>query len=143
MNIRIATPAPPRSRSGNRATALRWARILRKLGHAVSVVQVRAGEGDDERLFGVFAVKPLDGFGAAPGVQCDQQIAIDRPTALPAALYDADGVAELAQDARPAQRGRSIPAARSRWGRCSDTNIHRETDSRTLRCDRKGYYLGL
>ena len=39
MNIRIATPAPPRSRSGNRATALRWARILRKLGHAVSVGQ--------------------------------------------------------------------------------------------------------
>ncbi len=39
MNIRIATPAPSRSRSGNRATALRWARILRKLGHSVSVGQ--------------------------------------------------------------------------------------------------------
>ena len=39
MNLRIATPAPRHSRSGNRATALRWARILRKLGHAVSVGQ--------------------------------------------------------------------------------------------------------
>ncbi len=39
MNIRIATPAAPRSRSGNRATALRWARILRQLGHDVSIKQ--------------------------------------------------------------------------------------------------------
>lgn len=37
MNIIIVTPAPRYSRAGNRTTAQRWARILRDLGHRVSV----------------------------------------------------------------------------------------------------------
>jgi putative glycosyltransferase (TIGR04348 family) len=39
MRILLACPAPPRSRKGNRITALRWARILRSLGHQVSIGQ--------------------------------------------------------------------------------------------------------
>ena len=39
MRIGIVTPAPPDSRYGNRITALRWARILRRLGNRVSILQ--------------------------------------------------------------------------------------------------------
>ncbi len=35
MRVLIVTPAPPRSRKGNRITALRWAKMLREQGHRV------------------------------------------------------------------------------------------------------------
>ena len=44
MKICLITPAPPHSRKGNRVTALRWARILRELGHRVLIQQVYQGE---------------------------------------------------------------------------------------------------
>jgi putative glycosyltransferase (TIGR04348 family) len=47
MRIRLITPAPPRSRAGNRATAARWAAILRALGHRVDVSVDYAGEPAD------------------------------------------------------------------------------------------------
>src|SRR6266851_10000904 len=47
MNIILVTPAPPRSRKGNRVTALRWAALLRQLGHQVRVRQVYRGERSD------------------------------------------------------------------------------------------------
>ena len=43
MKILMVTPAPPRSRKGNRVTAERWARCLRQLGHRVVVAQEFAG----------------------------------------------------------------------------------------------------
>lgn len=47
MNIWLVTPAPPGSRAGNRATANRWATILRSLGHRVTVSTTYAGEPAD------------------------------------------------------------------------------------------------
>jgi glycosyltransferase involved in cell wall biosynthesis len=47
MKIGLITPAPPRSRYGNRVTALRWARILRRLGHSVVIRQAYEGETFD------------------------------------------------------------------------------------------------
>lgn len=47
MRIGIITPSPPRSRYGNRVTALRWARILKDLGHRVIVSQVYEGGNYD------------------------------------------------------------------------------------------------
>ncbi|MCH8074849.1 MAG: TIGR04348 family glycosyltransferase [SAR324 cluster bacterium] len=44
MHIRMITPAPAHSRKGNRISALRWARLLRQLGHRVSLSQQYAGE---------------------------------------------------------------------------------------------------
>src|SRR5256885_5414693 len=44
MKIGIVTPAPSESRSGNRVTAIRWAKILRKLGHRVVISQSYNGE---------------------------------------------------------------------------------------------------
>lgn len=39
MLIRMVCPAPPGSIYGNRVTAERWARILKELGHRVTIVQ--------------------------------------------------------------------------------------------------------
>lgn len=47
MRVAIVTPAPPGSRSGNRVTALRWARILRSLGHSVVVRKEYTGGSFD------------------------------------------------------------------------------------------------
>ncbi len=47
MKIHIVTPAPPGSRKGNRVTALRWSRILRSLGHRVSIEERYDGGGCD------------------------------------------------------------------------------------------------
>ncbi len=47
MRIGIVTPAPPDSRYGNRITALRWARILRRLGNRVSILQTYDGKPYD------------------------------------------------------------------------------------------------
>lgn len=64
MRIGIVTPAPPDSRYGNRITAVRWARILRRLGNRVSISQVYAGEPYDLliALHARRSHKSIDGF---------------------------------------------------------------------------------
>ena len=47
MKILLVTPAPPGSHKGNRVTALRWARLLRQLGHRIAVRGDYGGERCD------------------------------------------------------------------------------------------------
>ncbi|MEH6578875.1 MAG: selenoneine biosynthesis selenosugar synthase SenB [Amphritea sp.] len=47
MRIILITPAPAKSLAGNRATASRWAHILRDLGHRVEIVTEYAGQNAD------------------------------------------------------------------------------------------------
>jgi len=47
MRICLVTPTPPERSHGNSVTALRWAGILRDLGHDVEVVQEHEGQGAD------------------------------------------------------------------------------------------------
>lgn len=47
MNIVLVTPAGPRSRYGNRNTAVRWARMLRACGHRVTVQESWNGRAAD------------------------------------------------------------------------------------------------
>src|SRR5205823_4492739 len=47
MKITLVIPAPFGSRKGNRVTVLRWARLLRQLGHRVSIRENSAAETCD------------------------------------------------------------------------------------------------
>lgn len=55
MRIGIVTPAPPGSRYGNRVTALRWAQILKSLGHRIGIFQ----EYQEERFDLLIALHAL------------------------------------------------------------------------------------
>ncbi len=50
MRIHLITPAKPGSRAGNRATAVRWAGHLRRLGHRVTVATEYRGEPADAMI---------------------------------------------------------------------------------------------
>ena len=50
MKIALITPAGPRSRSGNRHTAMRWAAMLRSLGHSVRIARVWDGRPADAMI---------------------------------------------------------------------------------------------
>ncbi len=47
MKISLVTPAGKKSRTGNRTTAVRWARILRNLGHRVAIAEQDDGAEAD------------------------------------------------------------------------------------------------
>lgn len=66
MNILLITPAAPRSRSGNRATATRWAAFLRELGHTVEIVTSDSRRATHPR--GVDAIVALHAWRSAEAI---------------------------------------------------------------------------
>ena len=63
MRIMMITPAPPSSRSGNRATAVRWRDIFEALGHEVSVDTVYADQ-DADLMVALHAWRSADSIAA-------------------------------------------------------------------------------
>lgn len=59
MRIQLVTPAPLRINNGNKITALRWGRMLRTLGHRVTVRQKYDG-GDCNLLIALHARRSAD-----------------------------------------------------------------------------------
>ena len=59
MNIQLVTPAPLKINNGNKITALRWATILKKLGHRVQVRQTYDGKSCDI-LIALHALRSAD-----------------------------------------------------------------------------------
>jgi putative glycosyltransferase (TIGR04348 family) len=95
MNITIATPAPPRSRKGNRVTALRWARLLRQLGHRVAVRQEYRGERCD-------LLVALHARRSFPAVECFRRLHPGRPVVVALTgtdLYDEIHTNQVARQA--------------------------------------------
>lgn len=77
MRITLVTPASPRSRAGNRATATRWAAMLRQAGHRVSVVTSDAGRAGAER--GTDLLLALHAWRSAEAISAARAHAPDRP----------------------------------------------------------------
>lgn len=59
MRIQLITPASPNARSGNRVTAVRWARILKDLGHRVMTEQ-RYGGGPCDLMIALHARRSFE-----------------------------------------------------------------------------------
>ena len=91
----LVTPAPPRSRKGNRVTALRWARILRDLGRRVRVVQeYRAQQAD--------LLVALHALRSAPSVERYRSAHPDAPVVLALTGTDLYGSIHTHAEARRA-----------------------------------------
>jgi putative glycosyltransferase (TIGR04348 family) len=99
MEICLVTPAPARSRKGNRITALRWARLLRSLGHRVHVTQ-RLNEPRGDLLIALHARRSF------ASIERFHRLAPGRP--LVVALTGTDLYADLG---RSAQAQRSLELA--------------------------------
>ena len=75
MNIRLVTPAPRGSRAGNRASANRWAAILRRLGHRVKVSTDYHGEPAD-LMVGLHAWRSADAIARFAAVYPDRPLVV-------------------------------------------------------------------
>ncbi|MEK6674030.1 MAG: selenoneine biosynthesis selenosugar synthase SenB [Planctomycetota bacterium] len=91
MRIAIVTPAAPRSHGGNRVTAVRWARILRHLGHKRKIQTEYNGNVFD-LMVGLHARKSF------PSMERFRRLYPNKPIVL--ALTGTDLYDEIHRDAR-------------------------------------------
>jgi putative glycosyltransferase (TIGR04348 family) len=89
MRILVVTPIVPRSRTGNRVTALRWVRMFRELGHRVTVATRYASQSCD-------VLVALHARKSAPSVERFRHEHPDRPIVL--ALTGTDLYDEIRTD---------------------------------------------
>jgi putative glycosyltransferase (TIGR04348 family) len=89
VNIQLVTPAPLNLDNGNKITALRWAGILKKLGHRVRVTQNYDGKPCD-------ALIALHARRSADSIQCFYELHPDLP--LVVALTGTDLYRDIRSD---------------------------------------------
>ncbi len=94
MQIDLITPAPGRSRGGNRVTALRWTRILRGLGHHVTIAGEYRGRPCD-------LLVALHARRSFPSIERFRRQRPDRPLVL--ALTGTDLYGDLRTDPQARQ----------------------------------------
>lgn len=75
MKISLVTPAPRGSRTGNRASADRWAAILRRLGHRVKVSTDYHGEPAD-LMVGLHAWRSADAIARFAAAYPDRPLVV-------------------------------------------------------------------
>jgi len=75
MRVRLVTPAPRGSRAGNRASANRWAAILRRLGHRVKVSTDYHGEPAD-LMVGLHAWRSADAIARFAATYPDRPLVV-------------------------------------------------------------------
>jgi putative glycosyltransferase (TIGR04348 family) len=97
VRIRLAAPPPADLSNGNRITALRWARMLRAVGHRASVHHAYDGEACDA-MIALHAVKSV------PAIQCFRARFPDRPLVVCTTGTDLYGPASIEPALRKATR---------------------------------------
>ena len=75
MRIRIVTPAGRGKRNGNRITAVRWATLLREIGHDVSVGTEYRGDACD-LLIAIHASKSHHAIASYRGRYPESPVAV-------------------------------------------------------------------
>jgi putative glycosyltransferase (TIGR04348 family) len=76
VRVLLVCPAPRGSRSGNRRTAERWARLIRELGHDVRVVVELGGDATAD------VVVALHAFRSAAAIRRSRELVPERPIVL-------------------------------------------------------------
>jgi hypothetical protein len=88
VKISLITPAPKATRTGNRTTAVRWARLLRGLGHRVELA-TRYDDTPADVMIALHAWRSADNVRSDPDATLGSMRASDMPVGLHDLVSDA------------------------------------------------------